>query len=254
MKRPRLHRILGLALVATLDTACSHDLQIRNLSQYTTPVKLYGTDARPNIAVLPYAGTQDGLFYFNAVVERLNASRGIGEVRTDYIASKQGSYQPDLILQVIPQVDYRSSGWNFLINWPGFLIFTPAWNGYIYRADILTQVAISDRDGRDLGTTSIPISYNIRHAELDRTIFTGLTWFEVSLLAFGGGIYNANVFDRDLIGGLQAQIKDNYASYVGNQIQPKILAAADALGVSRGSPATVSPPEQTTSEPSEEPE
>jgi len=221
--------IRATAFGAPLLLGCSHELQIRNLDLYAVPVRLSSLEQPANVAVLPFTGQQDSVFYFNALVDRLSASPLVGELRTDYLASKTNSFQPDLILSINPSASYRSSGWNFLVNWPGFLIFTPAWNGYVYHADVLTQIVIHDGTGRALSEASIPMSYSIRQAEMDRTIFTGLTWFEVSALAFFGGIYNAFVFDRDIVGQFQVQIKDNYATYVSNQVQPKVQAAADAI-------------------------
>ena len=62
---------------------------------------------------------------------------------------------------------------------------------------------------------------------MDRTIWTGLTWLEVSVLALVGGIYNAFVFD-DILGQLQVHVKDNYTTYVANQVAPKIIAAFES--------------------------
>jgi hypothetical protein len=221
--------VLCLALIALSTTACTHALQVKNLDIYATSVHLVSIEPPIKVAVLPYTGDPDGLFYFNTLVERLNQRTGIGEIRTDYLVGKTGQFKPDVILAISPQVNYRSSGWNFLINWPGFLIFTPAWNGYVYHADIMTEITIHDGKGNVLSTSKIPISYDIREAEMDRTIWTGLTWFEVSLLAFSGGIYNANVFDRDIIGTLEGHIRDNYATFISNQMQPKVQAAVDTL-------------------------
>jgi hypothetical protein len=61
-----------------------------------------------------------------------------------------------------------------------------------------------------------------------RTIWTGLTWLEVSALALIGGIYNAFVFDDDILGTLQVHVKDNYTTYVANQVAPKIVAAVES--------------------------
>lgn len=215
--------LTGLSLMG-----CSHELTVKNLDVYAAPVRLASGDEKFTIAVLPYSGRSNGMFYFNALVERVHNSPAVSELRTDYIPGKGGRFEPVLILSINPHVDYRSSGWNFLINWPGFLIFTPAWNGYVYHADILTQIVIHDGTGKVLSDDEIPISYNIRQAEMDRTIFTGLTWLEVSLLAFGGGIYNSFNFDDDIVGRLQVHVKDNYVNYVANQVGPKLIAAADA--------------------------
>jgi hypothetical protein len=227
-----------LVLLLPLAGACTHALVVKNLDLYSASTHLEGGDRRINLAILPFSGSPDETYYFNALLDRIHQSPAVAEVRTDYIAGKGGSFKPDVILSIQPQVTYRSSGWNFLINWPGFLIFTPAWNGYVYHADILTRVAIHDGAGNLVSDEQIPISYSIREAQMDRTIWTGLTWLEVSVLAFVGGIYNAFVFDDDIIPQLQVHVKDNYSTYVGNAVRPKILAAAEA-----SAPAQAAPPE-----------
>ena len=148
-------------------------------------------------------------------------------MRTDYEPAREDSFRPDLVLAIDPVVEYKSSGWNFLINWPGYVIFTPAWNGYVYRADIATQIVVTDREGRSLGTLGVPVSYSLRHAELDRTFYTALGWF-----ALGAGFYNARVFDRDLIDDLHVLVKGNYAAYVMGQLEPRIRTAAESLPTS----------------------
>ncbi len=219
-----------LAALVLGSSACSHPLKVKNLDLYSVPIRLSSFENPPNVGILPYTGQPDGLFYFNTLVERINASPTVNEVHTYYIPKRSaGGFQPDLILSINPKVNYRSSGWNFLINWPGFLIFTPSWNGYVYHADIVTQFVIHDGKSNVLSESQIPISYSIRQAAMNRTIFTGLTWLEVSALALFGGIYNANVFDRNIIGPLQTHIKDNYGNYISNQFQPKVQAAADAI-------------------------
>ncbi len=223
----------------TIALGCSHALQVKNREMYTVALKLGSADTtKPVVAILPFSGSADSLFYFNALVERLSMDPAIGEVRTDYMAhlAKDAMKKPDLILSVQPNVEYRSSGWNFVINWPGFLIFTPAWNGYVYHADIMTSVVIHDPDGNALDQMSIPVSYNLRHADFDRTVFTGLTWLEVSALALIGGIYNANAFDRDVIAPLQLQVKDNYSNYVLAQVQGRVRSIAKSIDSAEAEP------------------
>ena len=230
--------LLLLALIPFL-SACTHELAVRNLDVYSAPTHLEGIEQPINVAVLPFSGTPDETFYFNSLLDRIHQSPSVKEVRTDYASGKTGTFRPDVILSIEPRMTYRSSGWNFLINWPGFLVFTPAWNGYVYHADILTRVLIYDGSGNLVSEESIPISYDIRQAEMDRTIWTGLTWLEVSALALFGGIYNAFVFDDDILPQLQIHVKDNYSTYVGNAVRPKIIAAAET---SRAATAAAPPP------------
>jgi hypothetical protein len=220
-----LHRILSLCASSLILFGCSHALEIKNLSSYAAPLRMAQTDPEPIVGVRPWHGDEDDLFYYNAIVSGLAQNPGVAQVQTDFVQARPNAKNPDIVLDIKPKVEYRSSGWNFLINWPGFIIFTPGWHGYEYHADIVTDVEIQDVQGHPLSTTHVPMSYDIREAEIDRTIFTGLTWLEWSVLAFGGGIYNANVFDRDIIDTFTTKVKDNYTIYVLNELNPKFEAA-----------------------------
>ena len=89
----------------------------------------------------------------------------------------------------------------------------------------MTDIAIHDADGKLLSSAQIPVSYNIRQTDGDRGMVAGLSWLEVSLMAFFGGIYNAQNFDRDIIGTLQNAVRNNYATFVNNDLQSKLRSA-----------------------------
>lgn len=180
------------------------------------------------VGVLPFSGGPDDVFYFNALVQRLAQDPALESVETDYVRRVAGE-RPDLILSISPHASYRSSGWNFLINWPGFLLFTPAWNGYVYHADVMTDFAIHDGDGQLLSSAQVPVAYDIRQTDGDRGAVAGFSWLEVSLMAFIGGIYNAQNFDRDIIGTLQNTVRNNYATFVHNDLQSKLRSASRAV-------------------------
>lgn len=227
MKLKNIIFIIFLVLIG-----CSHELTIKNLHLYSVPMKFTKVGGmKPSVAVLPFSGKPDDMFYYNAIIGRMGMSSAFGEFYTDYIPMRENatSKKPDIVLTITPLSDYQSSGWNFLINWPGFLIFTPAWNGYIYHANIMTVVDIKNAEGSTINQLQVPMSFDIRQAEFDRTVFTGITWLEVSALAFGGGFYNALVFDRDIIGQLQFHIKDSYSNYVVNELESRILSSCRSI-------------------------
>jgi hypothetical protein len=187
-----------------------------------------GIDPPITIGVLPYGGPADDRYWYGLLVNRIRMDPGFREVRTDYVVANEpeGRPRPDLLLSIAPRAKYRSSWKNFFINWPGFIVFTPAWNGYVYYADLDTELVLMDSMGRTLRTQNLPMHYEMRHAELDRTAWAELSWFEVSLMAFIGGIYNANSFDRDVVPQFQTYVQDNYASYVYASLAPEIATAA----------------------------
>lgn len=212
-------------------SGCSHELQIKNLATYNTPYSLGTVMAHPTLAITPFTGTEDDLFFFNAIVELLSHDPAIRDVRTDYIARASGErlFEPDLVVGIQPKVEYRSSIWNFLINCPGSVLFAPGWNGYVYRADVRTHLTFSDRDGRALDQLDVPMTFDLRHADQDRTIFGVNLW-----LALLGGIYDAQTFDRDAIPPFTQQVKETYASYVVAQAQRRVQGLADSGLLMRG--------------------
>ena len=230
-------RILFAAASAFLlaTTACTHNLRVKNLAMYERPLKLGGgaLGEKPTIGIMPFSASLDDLWYFNAVVERLSQDPGMGEVRTDYLARFIGAraFRPNLIVDIKPIATYRSSGWNFLISWPGFLVFVPTWNGYVYHADITTTFVIYDPDGNLLDQFDVRISYNIRHADLDRTVVAQGGGFLTPLtaVAFLGGVYHGFRFDRDVIPPLQTLTKDNYSTFVIAEAQQRLRRIAASV-------------------------
>ncbi len=173
------------------------------------------------MGILPFNGAPDNLWYFNTIAEGLNSRKEIGKIRTNYVA--KGDFSPDYSISIEPQVEYESSAWNFLISWPGFVIFTPAWNGYIYYANVRTTVTVYDKEEKKIKAFDIDIPYSIRHAEFDRTVWSeGLGWLFWTAPAFFSGIYTAIVFDDDITNEIQFNIKDNYRGYVVEQVVKEI--------------------------------
>jgi hypothetical protein len=222
--------------------ACTHALQVKNFGAYLTPVSFPKVERKVKLGVRPFAGASDDLFFFNTVVQSLRNYPGVARLTTD-VRARDASQ--DLIVEVKPSARYRSSIVNLLINFPGYLIFTPAWNGYVYRAEIVTEIKVTDGNGALLQQVLVPVSYNLRHADFDRTILTGLTWAEAGMLALGGGIYNAAVFDRDAIAPLHAAVRDNYGQYVMTQLNPRLKEEVAKIG-SRSGAAAVEPVDGAT--------
>lgn len=228
-------RLLLLFLVTAL--GCTHPLRVGNLPAYQETIRLERPQQPPRIGIQPYTGPTEAVFFFNALVERLSTSLAVEEVRTNYVAGEGDSFLPDLVLSIGHRLEYRSSGWNFLVNWPGFAVFLPAWIGYGYHAEIETRVAIHDARGALVAEKAIPVAYRMRHADMDRTMWAGLGWFPPlwSVTAVGGGIYDAVSFDDDVIGAFQAAVRDNYSIYTAHRVIDQITALAPVAQRSTGS-------------------
>lgn len=182
---------LSLAGAALFLTGCQHGLTIKNLDTYRNPGVVSQKPATVGLVVDAKDSSSARLAPGIAAGLR-NAST---EVLYPYVAT--GERKADVQAQVSISPTYKGSGANFFINFPGFLIFTPAWNGYVYKVDYdiavnLTRVANS----APLGSFNLPVHLNLRHADYNRT-WTEISWLEVGAIAFVGGLvfmdYDDNV-------------------------------------------------------------
>jgi hypothetical protein len=149
--------------------------------------------------------------------------KGVGTALRKYTSNVTLPYQPgstrpvDVIAHITIQPTYEGSGWNFLINFPGFLIWTPAWHGYNY--NVKYDVAITLMDGpnkRQLDSWKMPIDLHVRHADIDRT-WTEISWLEVGAIAFVGGICFIQ-YDSDVTPLLLDKIENPIGDYIAQEI------------------------------------
>ena len=210
---------LALLLCALLSGGCNHALRVTNLDDYTVAARPT-SDAEPlDVRLAVFSGAPEAQFWFDTIVERLRRDPGIRELRT---ADEAANFEADRILAITPTVRHRSSGWNFWINWPGFVVLLPASHGYMYRIEVITRVAIYDAKGRPREQFELPVSYHLRHADMDRASFANLGWLFLSFTAFIGGIWNVRVFDDRLIEPTHEIVRDNYADFVAAEIVPRL--------------------------------
>jgi hypothetical protein len=125
----------------------------------------------------------------------------------------------DYVITIDPVVDYESDGLNYLVNFPGGIVFAPAWHGYIYHANIITTVGFHDGNGELLKTVPIETFYSMRHSEFDRTWYP---MFSFNVLNAVGGIYTALVFDSDITVDVKNAIGDSYSDVVTDRIVKEI--------------------------------
>ena len=214
-----LQGALALLLCALLGSGCNHALRVTNLDDYLVAARAGSIAAPLDVRVTPFSGPPEARFWFDTIVERLRREPGIRELRT---SDEAADFEADRILAITPTVRHHSSGWNFWINWPGFVIFLPASHGYIYRIEVITGIAIYNADGRPREQIDLPVSYRLRHADMDRASFANMGWLFLSLTAFVSGIWNVRVFDDRLIEPTREIVRDNYADFVVAEIVPRL--------------------------------
>jgi len=171
-----------LVLLASL-TGCTHRLAIKNLDTYRN-TSLMSLEQPLRVGIQSNSPEIEGKRLVKEVGESLNKYNVIA---TGVL--RQNHSNVDVVSTITVHSDHKGSGWNFLINFPGFLVWAPAWHGYVYEITHRVNVALTDaKTGKQLKSFDIPIALDIRHAAFNRT-WTEVSWFEWGVIAFVGGVY-----------------------------------------------------------------
>lgn len=211
---------LLIACLTFVATGCSHRLEVRNLHAY-----------KPDFVDSALFGSKIGLSASTNTPEeeRLvtsaanNLKKNGFQVVYPFYPNEENKNAVDFIIEIKTSSQYKGSGWNFLINWPGFLIWTPAWHGYNYRAIYGFDVGITDtKTSRTLPTLSIPMDLVIRHAAMNRT-WTEISWLEWSAIAFIGGIVFTR-YDKSVTPLLIDAIENKAGDYIAGKITRAIVS------------------------------
>ncbi len=208
----------GLLVVVLAASGCSHAMRITNLHEYQPaptaplhPPRKVGLTSK-NLTDPATRG------FVDAVAEGLRRDASYDRVLYPY----DGRPDADLVLDVSVSPQYSGRGSNFLVNWPGFLIFAPAIWGYGYEAAIQTQVSIRTPDGATQ-ELAIPTQYSFRQAEIDRT-WTEIGWLEVGIIPLIGGIAFTR-YDPDLTPEFVTKVGPNYGAYVAQRIREALASS-----------------------------
>lgn len=210
-----------LVAMALLAMSCAHPLAVKNIGLYkptftssqqrTITVGLSASTASPEEERLVLAVT--------------NAMKRDGfRVTYPFFPTEESLPTVEYLVKVTTSSEYKGSGWNFLINWPGFLIWTPAWHGYRYRALYGFDVDITDtKTNTTLPRQSISVDLDIRHADMGRT-WTEISWLEWSAIAFIGGLIFTR-YDTDVTPLLVDATEHKIGDYVASKIAGTLSSA-----------------------------
>jgi len=213
MKNPLLFSTLLFISLSLI--GCSHALQITNADEYFSPPSPPPKETiRLGVTSSNDAHVQNSR-YVGAIVDALQRTGNLEKVLYPYNQSIHKD-QVDMVIDINVNPRYSGRGSNFFVNWPGFLIWAPAIWGYGYIAEIETTVNSTRlKDGTSQQIT-IPTKYEFRQAEFDRT-WTEISWFEVSLIAFIGGIAFIQ-YDTDVTDEFITKVSPSYGPYVAKKI------------------------------------
>jgi hypothetical protein len=234
-------RLAGLAVtlvgIMMFGSGCVHTLEVKNMRAYEN-MQMNPLQKPITIGVVP--STED------ANTQQL--MKGIGTALGRYSATVLLPYSPgsaskaDVVANIKILSEYKGSGWNFLINFPGFLIFTPAWNGYVYKANYNVEIMLAKgADNSRIDAWSTPINLDLRQAEFDRT-WTEISWLEVGAIAFIGGCVFTG-YDTDVTQPLVEKIENPIGDYIAQEIVNRINNSGKLLvPAPAAAPAAAAPP------------
>ncbi len=231
---PLLAWLVSSALIMT---GCAHSLQVKNLDLYK-PESFSSQTRDIKLGIIGSTTKPEEERFLTATVNALK--RDGFKVTYPFLLSDDTRGTVDYIVKVSTSSEYKGSGWNFLINWPGFLIWTPAWHGYDYRAIYGFDVDITDtQTNTTLPRMSVPVDLDIRHADMNRTWTEGLGWVLYSAIAFVGGILFVR-YDNSVTPLLVNATDSRIADYVESKIAARVDSASPHVAASASTTSTTS--------------
>lgn len=199
-----------LCLAASL-SGCTHALEVKNRDNFSVTSS---APARSEMAigVITDNDVENGKRLVDATVESLRYR--LKSIVYPYSGANE---KIDMAVTMKVESRHKGSGLNFLINWPGFLIWTPAWNGYIYEPTYDIRITFMDPvKGTVIDTFNVPIKLDVRHADINRT-WTEISWFEVSLIALIGGIVFTE-YDPKVTPLVEREMRQELGAYLAEKI------------------------------------
>ncbi len=215
-----------LPLIAPLFlVACTHSMQVKNLDDYhSSPGDTLGR--RHNVALLRRDPEDNQSPFVQHVVEALRNHPAVDRVRTGWRWEvSDAEFTPDVVLALDPQPEFHGSGWNFLITFPGFLLFSHAWNGYVYRCDVPTSYTIYNPQDRSAARSdTIATTFDIRHCDFERGFWASTGWW---VPGYGGSSLLAAPFlipyDPDATASFHDTIRTTYGRYIAESILRNVI-------------------------------
>jgi hypothetical protein len=198
-------------LIALGSSGCEHQLSISNAPP--SPFAASGLDRRVSIGVVNRSSAENTEGFVEAVAKSLQLNGNVERVIYPYLPR----HRADVVAYLDVNPKYRGAGTNFFVSWPGFLIFTPAWHGYSYHADVTTRVEmVASNSNQHIGSFDWHHDYEFKQADIGRS-WVEVGWLEWSVIPLIGGFF-AMQYDTDQTDPF---IRSAGPSY-GNQISGKI--------------------------------
>jgi hypothetical protein len=214
---------VALSLVGAVLMGCSHTLEIKNLSEYKSETLVQRLNKPVTIGIVFKEDDDNNLRRY---VKEIGSE--LQKYTTDviYPYNPNGIKKANVEARISITPEYKGSGANFFINWPGFLVWAPAWNGYVYKVNYDVEVILFDVvNNKKIDQFSLPINLDVRHAAINRT-WTEISWLEVSAIAFIGGLAFTQYSP-----GVTPLVVNAASRTVGNYIAEEIVNRLNSSGL-----------------------
>ena len=183
---------LALSLAAT---GCTHSLEVCNIDRFRCTGKedFSNRGAKVNV-VCKNNGDVPAWMYCEQLSTQMDRKAGYTTKTT--AGADAGT---DFIVQCDVELNGSGNGMNFLVSWPGFIIFTPAWLGYSYDVNINVHCKIvSSTTSNAIGEFNEKQNLHVRYADFGSTwCATGVGWFLWTVPAAINGIVVTG-YDNDI--------------------------------------------------------
>jgi len=153
-------RSLAAAAAALLLVGCAHPLEVKNLERYGSIAR--GDPLERETAVGLIAAAPDA--------ESLRLIGLVGTALGKYSATVIQPYAPEaggaeVLARITATPRYAGSGANWLVNFPGLLVFAPGWGGYHYTVEYDFRILLTRAwDNAKLDAWELPVSLDVRHS------------------------------------------------------------------------------------------
>ena len=213
--------LLCLVATTTGTGGCVHNMQVRNLDEFR--LTAHSTKRHTVHLNVPTAGPAQ------PYGEMINAGLAEHASVEHVVLGGEPKYEarPDANVRADVTVEYEGSGANFPITFPGFLLFAHAWNGYVYKANIVTDLSVTLAGSAEVHRRTLKTRYDMRHCDFGRGFWSSSGWF---LPGWGATSLIAGVFmisyDTDATPKFNTVVREAYGSYVANNVA-ELLAEAE---------------------------
>lgn len=195
---------------------CSHHLEVKNINDYQSST-LTTLSKDLSVGVVTSNDNKNGQILVTGAATSL--SNYVGKIIYPY--SQNNSQQVDVISKITVKSDHKGSVANFFINFPGFLVWTSAWNGYVYKPSYDIDVEmVNASDQSIIDSFSIPIRLDVRHSSIDRT-WTQITWLEAGIIGLIGGVVFIQ-YDDDVTHLVENEVKKIIGDYLAQEIATRL--------------------------------